>query len=63
MDDNLKRFEEWCADEMGNTVGFIREMRSKNILGAIVYKREEINKRYRAWMAAIRSTAGIKVKE
>lgn len=62
MDDNLQRFEEWCADEMGNTVGFIRQMRKKNILGVIEYKRDEINKRYRAWMAAIRSTAGIKVK-
>ncbi|EIB1801182.1 hypothetical protein K8G08_001564 [Escherichia coli] len=62
MDDNLERFEDWCADELGVSVCFIRQMRSKNILGVIVYKRVEINKRYRAWMAAVRA-AGVKVKE
>ncbi|HDK1544132.1 TPA: hypothetical protein PRV99_002947 [Escherichia coli] len=62
MDDNLERFEDWCADELGVSAWFIRQMRSKNILGVIVYKRVEINKRYRAWMAAVRA-AGVKVKE
>lgn len=62
MADNLERFEDWCADELGVSACFIRQMRSKNILGVIVYKRVEINKRYRAWMAAVR-TAGVKVKE
>lgn len=62
MDDNLERFEDWCADELGVSACFIRQMRSKNILGGIVYKRVEINKRYRAWMVAVR-TAVVKVKE
>lgn len=62
MDDNLERFEEWCADELGVSAYFIQQMRSKNILGVIEYKRVEINKRYRAWMAAVRA-AGVKVKE
>ncbi|SUG89861.1 Uncharacterised protein [Salmonella enterica subsp. enterica] len=29
MGDNLQRFEEWCADEMGNTADFIKQMRKK----------------------------------
>ncbi|EFI6846943.1 hypothetical protein J4146_002948 [Escherichia coli] len=62
MDDSLEIFEEWCADEIGVSAYFIRQMRSKNILGVIEYKRVEINKRYRAWMAAVRA-AGVKVKE
>lgn len=62
MDDNLERFEDWCADELGVSACLIRQMRSKNILVVIVYKRVEINKRYRAWMAAVRA-AGVKVKE
>lgn len=61
MDKSREQFEEWCADEMGNTVGFIKEMRAKNIFGATYYKRDEINKRYRAWCAATRA-AGLKVK-
>lgn len=62
MDDSLEIFEEWCADELGVSAYFIRQMRSKNILGVIEYKRVEINKRYRALMAAVRA-AGVKVKE
>ncbi|EJA0994936.1 hypothetical protein MRS19_002374 [Escherichia coli] len=62
MDDSLEIFEEWCADELGVSAYFIRQMRSKNILGVIEYKRVEINKRYMAWMAAVRA-AGVKVKE
>ncbi|EID8822131.1 TPA: hypothetical protein JLN98_000095 [Escherichia coli] len=62
MGDSLEIFEEWCADELGVSAYFIRQMRSKNILGVIEYKRVEINKRYRAWMAAVRA-AGVKVKE
>lgn len=50
----VNKFEEWCADEMGNTVLFIRQMRSIGLFGEISYKRDEINKRYRAWCAALR---------
>lgn len=50
----IEAFEEWVADEMGNTVGFVRQMRGKNILGAFYYKREEMNKRWKAWCAAMR---------
>ncbi|EPK1682079.1 hypothetical protein RFD78_000791 [Klebsiella aerogenes] len=56
---NLDAFEEWCADEMGNTVNFIKEMRKINIVGAVHYDRDEIEKRYRAWSAAMRHAAKI----
>lgn len=53
-DKNIEAFEKWCADEMGNTLLFIQQMRNVNLFGGVEYKRDEINKRYRAWCAALR---------
>lgn len=52
MDKSREDFEAWCADEMGNTFGFIKDMRRRDIHGIDCYGREEINKRWRAWQAS-----------
>ncbi|WP_181374891.1 hypothetical protein [Pectobacterium parmentieri] len=50
-----EKFEKWVADEMGQTIEYIKSKRKKNILGALGYSHEEINTRYRAYRADMRS--------
>lgn len=48
-------FERWCAGEMGHTVEYIISHRNQSIFRGVDYKHHEINTRYRAWNAGVRS--------
>ncbi len=48
-------FEKWCAGEMGHTVEYIMSRRRKDFFGTTGYKLSEIEVRYRAWNAGVRS--------
>ncbi len=48
-------FEKWCAGEMGHTVEYIMNKRGKDFFGTTGYKLSEIEVRYRAWNAGVRS--------
>lgn len=48
-------FEKWCAGELGYSPEFIMNKRRKNIIRETYYKHSEIAKRYRAYMAGVRS--------
>lgn len=49
-------FEKWCAGEMGLSVEFIKFQRRKQESDyPDMYFHEEIQKRYRAYMAGVRS--------
>lgn len=46
-------FERWCAGEMGHTVEFIMSQRQREPYSG--YLHNDINIRYRAWNAGVRS--------
>lgn len=54
MSEWCEKFEKWVADEMGQTIGYIRSKRHKNILDALEYKHDEVNIRWRAYRAGMR---------
>lgn len=48
-------FEKWCAGELGYTPEWVMMQRKINFFGGHEYKHGEIAKRYRAYMAGVRS--------
>lgn len=48
-------FEKWCAGELGYTPEFIMNKRRKDFFSAAGYKLRDIDARYRAYMAGVRS--------
>lgn len=48
-------FEKWCAGELGYTPEFIMMQRKINFFGTAGYKVSDIEVRYRAWNAGVRS--------
>ncbi|RUT64277.1 hypothetical protein CKG00_18115 [Morganella morganii] len=48
-------FEKWCAGELGHTFGYIVNKRRKDFFGITGYNLSEIEIRYRAYMAGVRS--------
>lgn len=48
-------FEKWCAEETGRPVNLITSFRREDQFGYWTYAHKEIEKRYRAWVAGVRS--------
>ena len=48
-------FEKWCAGELGYSPEWIMSRRRKDFFGTTGYKLNEIEIRYRAWNAGVRS--------
>lgn len=48
-------FEKWCAGELGYSPEWIMSRRRKDFFGTTGYKLSEIEIRYRAWNAGVRS--------
>lgn len=48
-------FEKWCAKELGYSPEFIMNKRRKDFFCTYGYKLSEIEVRYRAWNAGVRS--------
>ncbi|EPF5868905.1 hypothetical protein MWX50_000435 [Morganella morganii] len=48
-------FEKWCAGELGYEPEYIMSKRRKDFFGTTGYKLSDIEVRYRAWNAGVRS--------
>ncbi|KNZ83303.1 hypothetical protein [Morganella morganii] len=48
-------FEKWCAGELGYSPEWVMMQRKINFFGGHEYNHGEIAKRYRAYMAGVRS--------